>query len=62
MRLTPYQITISLIDDVKLVFISLFADLILDFCYSNLDTGNQWTRARIDYHSCITSEPTNQVC
>ena len=23
---------------------------------------NRWTRTRIDYHPCITSEPTNQVC
>ena len=22
---------------------------------------NRWTRNRIDYHPCITSEPTNQV-
>ena len=22
---------------------------------------NRWTRTRIDYHPCITSEPTNQV-
>ena len=32
------------------------------FCYSNLDTGNQWTRTRIDYHPGITSKPTNQMC
>ena len=37
-------------------------DLVLDFCYSNLGSGNRWTRARIDHHPCITSEPTNQVC
>ena len=46
----------------KLVFACLLDDLILGFCYSNLDIGNWWTRNRIDYHSCITSEPTNQVC
>ena len=23
---------------------------------------NRWTRTRIDYHPCIASEPTNQVC
>ena len=23
---------------------------------------NRWTRTRIDYHPCITSEPANQVC
>ena len=43
-------------------FVCLLNDLILGFCYSNLDTGNRWTRARIDYHPFITSEPTNQVC
>ena len=34
--------------------------LYLPDCYSM--TGNRWTRTRIDYHSCITTEPTNQVC
>ena len=48
-------------DDVNLVFVCLLDDLIL-FCYSNLDTGNRWTRTRIGYHPCIKSEPTNQVC
>ena len=23
---------------------------------------NRWTRTRIDYHPCITSEPISQVC
>ena len=59
--LRPYRITIWLIDDVKFVLACLLDDLILGFCYSNLDMGNLWTRARIDYHPCITSEPTNQV-
>ena len=53
---------IWLIDDVKFVLICLLDDLILGFCYINLDTVNRWTRTRIDYHSYITSEPTNQVC
>ena len=35
-----------------------FDSRILGFGYSNLDTGNPWTRTRIDYHLCITSEPT----
>ena len=26
------------------------------------DIGNWWIGTRIDYHPCITSEPTNQVC
>ena len=60
--LPPYRITIWLIDDVKFVLVFLLDDLILGFCYSNLHTGNWWIRARIDYHPCITSEPTNQVC
>ena len=59
----PYRIIICLIDDVKLVFIvCLLNDLMLGFCYSNLDTGNRWTRSCIEYRPCITSEPTNQVC
>ena len=60
--LPPCRITIWLIDDVKFVLVCLLDDLILGFCYSNLDTGNRWTRARIDYHPCNTSEPTHQVC
>ena len=43
---------ICLIDDVKFVLVCLLDDLILGFCYRNLDTGNQWTRT--------TSEPTNK--
>ena len=61
-ELPPYWITTWLIDDVKVVFVCLHDDLILGFCYSNLDTGYRWTRARINYHPCITREPTNQVC
>ena len=39
--LPPYRISIWTIDDVKLVFFAcLLDDLILGFCYSNLDTGN----------------------
>ena len=26
------------------------------------DIGNRWIWTRIDYHTCITSESTNQVC
>ena len=60
--LPPYRITIWLIDDVKFVLVCLLNDLILGFCYNNPDTVNRWTRTRIDYDPCITSEPTNQVC
>ena len=60
--LPPYQITIWLIDDVKLVFVCLLNNLILGLCYSNHDTENWWTWTHIDYHSCITSEPTKKVC
>ena len=59
--LPPYWIAIWLIDDAKFVLVCLLDDLILGFCYSNLDTGNWWTRTHIDYHPCITSEPTNQL-
>ena len=27
-----------------------------------LDVRNRWISTRVDYHPCITSEPTNQVC
>ena len=55
-------VTIWLIDDVTLVFVCLRNDSILAFILQQLETGNWWTRTRIDYHSCITTEPTNQVC
>ena len=60
--LPPYQISIWLINDVALIFVSLYDDLILAFLLQLLETGNRWTRTHIDYHLCITSEPTNQVC
>ena len=60
--LPPYRITIWLTDDVKLVFVCFLDDLIIGFCYSNLDTANRWTRTCIGYHPCITSKPTNQLC
>ena len=60
--LPPYQITIWLVDNVMLVFVCLLDAFILGFCYSSLDTGNWWTRTRINYHPRVTSKPTNQVC
>ena len=48
-----------LIDDA--MFVCLLDELILDFCYSNFDMGNRWIWTWIDYHPCITSEPTNQM-
>ena len=32
------------------------------FLLQLFDMRNRWTRSRIDYHPCITSEQTNQVC
>ena len=49
-----------LIDDT--VFVCLLDELILGLCYSDFDIGNRWIWTRIDYHPCITSGPTNQVC
>ena len=57
--LPPYRLTIWLVDEMKFVLVFLLDDLILGFCYSNLDTGNRWTRTRIDYQPCIASKPTN---
>ena len=60
--LPPYRITIWLTDDVTLSF-CLFTWW-FDSSFSLLqqfETGNRWIRTRIDYHPCITSEPTNQV-
>ena len=62
--LRPYRITFDwLIDNVTLTF-CLFTWW-FDFSFFLLqpfETGNWWIQTRIDYHSCITSEPTNQVC
>ena len=49
-------------DDVALVFFCLRDGLILAFLLQQFETGNRWIRTRIDYHPCITSEPTNPVC
>ena len=32
------------------------------FLLQRFDIGNRWIWTRIDYHPCITSEPTNHVC
>ena len=57
--LPPYRITIWLID--WCCNVCLLDQVILGFCYSNFDMGNRWVWTRVDYHSCITSEPANQV-
>ena len=52
-----------LIDDPMIV--CLLDELILGFCYSDFDIGIRWLNTlwtHIDYHPCIASEPTNQVC
>ena len=49
-----------LIDDA--MFVCLLDELILGFWYSNFDMGSRWIWTHIDYHPCITSETTNQVC
>ena len=59
--LSPYRTTIWVIDwwcnD------CLFTWLIDPrFLLHRFDIGNRSIWARIDYHPCITSEPTNQVC
>ena len=61
--LPPYRISIWLIDwwcD-DAMFICLLDELILGFCYSDFEIENRWIWTRIEYHPCITSEPTNQV-
>ena len=44
------------------MFACLLDEFILGFSYSDLTWGNRWIWASINYHPCITSEPTNQVC
>ena len=53
---------IWLTDDVTLSFVCLRDELILALLLQQFETGNRWIRTRIDYYSCITSGPTNQVC
>ena len=60
--LPPYRITIWLIDDVMIAFVCLHDDLVLDVLLQQSEMGNRWIQTRIDYHPCITSEPTNQLC
>ena len=60
--LPPYWITIWLIDwcDVNICLFTLWFDS--RFLLQQFETGNRWTQTRIDYHPCVTSELTNQVC
>ena len=58
--LSNYHLTDWLIDDA--LFVCLLDELILGFCYIDFETGNRWIWTRINYHLCITSKPTNQVC
>ena len=48
-----------LIDDE--MFVCLLDELFFGFLLQQFHMGNRWIWTRIDYHSCITSEPTNQV-
>ena len=59
--LPPYRITIWVID--WWCNVCLFTWWIdTRFLLQRFDIGNRWIWTRIDYHPCITSEPTNQVC
>ena len=49
-----------LIDDE--MFVCLLDEVILGFSYNDFDMGNRWIWTRIDYHPCITSQLTNQMC
>ena len=59
--LPPYQISIWLIDWWGNAF--LFTWLIYSrFLLQRFDKGNRRIWTRINYHPCITSEPSDQVC
>ena len=60
--LPPYWITIWLSDDVTLSFCLITCWFDPRFFLQFFETGNRWIRTRSDYHPCITSGPTNQVC
>ena len=57
--LRPYWITIWLTD--WWCNVCLLDDLILGLL-RQFDAVNRWIWTRIDYQTCFTSEPTNQVC
>ena len=44
------------------MFTCLLDKLFLGFLLQRFDMANRWIWTRIDYHPCIKSEPTNQVC
>ena len=59
--LPPYRITIWVID--WWCNVCLFTWWIdTRFLLQQFGIGNWWIWTRIDYHPCITSKPTNQVC
>ena len=49
-----------LIDDAMFVFFTWWIDIRL--LLQRFDIGNRWIWTHIDYHPCITSALTNQVC
>ena len=59
--LPPYRYTTLLMDDVILSFclFTWWFDSSF-FLLQQFETANRWLRTRIDYHSYITSELTNQ--
>ena len=59
--LPPQCFTLWLIDDA--MFVSLCFTWWFDsrFLLQQCNTGNQWIWKRIDFHPCVTSEPTNQL-
>ena len=59
--LPPYRITIWVIDWwCNVCLFTSWNDTRL--LLQRFDIGNRWIWTRVDYHPCITSEPTNQVC
>ena len=43
------------------MFVCLLNELVLGFCYSDFDMGNQWIWTRIEYYPCVTSKSSSQV-
>ena len=60
-ELQPYWIIIWYIYDGMLISVCLPDDFLLGFfLLQQFDIGNWLIWTRIDYHPCVTSEPTNQ--
>ena len=60
-NLPLYWITIWLIDDGMIISVCFARWFVSRFLLQQLNMGTRWVGTHIEYHPCISSEPTNQV-